>query len=116
MANIATTMFFLFLDSSIYISDESRERNWTEWLTNPKNGIADLKNDIYPLMESIAMATSDEALNSSLQALESSEAFQISEKFQNWFQLEWLAEAKVSILPYWSHLLEPLSFCWFLHI
>lgn len=88
-------MKFQKLGSFVLISDASREKAWDEWLSMESNGVSDFKEDVTKYLEAIANSYSEETLNTAARELEESDVWKMSDKMRNWFQLHWLAQAKV---------------------
>lgn len=86
---------FLYLGSFVLISDSSREKVWTDWLSMESNGVSDFQDDVIKYLEAIANSYSEETLNTAARELEESDVWKMSDKMRNWFQLNWLAQAKV---------------------
>ena len=88
-------MFFPSSGSFVLISDSSREEAWSEWLNMESNGVSEFKDDVVKYLDAIALSYSEETLNKAARELEESDVWKMSDKMRNWFQLNWLAQAKV---------------------
>ena len=83
--------------SFILISDDAREKAWEEWLSSPANQLKDYKDEIVKHLQAIANSFSEDMLNVAAHELEDSETWKMSDHFRNWFQSNWLSQAKVSL-------------------
>ena len=83
------------IDSTVLISDSSRKETWSEWVNVESNGVSEFKDDVLKYLDAIAFSNSEETLNKTARELEESDVWKMSEKFRSWFQLTWLAQAKV---------------------
>ena len=91
-------LFYGFLTGSfILISDDAREKAWEEWLSSPANHLKDYKDEIVKHLQAIANSFSEDMLNVAAHELEDSETWKMSDHFRNWFQSNWLSQAKVSL-------------------
>ena len=87
---------FLHVGSFALVSDLSREHAWNEWLSMDSNGVSEFKDDVIKYLDAIAFSYSEETLNKAARELEESDVWKMSDKMRNWFQINWLAQAKVS--------------------
>lgn len=63
------------------------------------NGVSEFKDDVIKYLDAIAFSYSEETLNKAARELEESDVWKMSDKMRNWFQSNWLAQAKVSPDP-----------------
>uniref|UniRef100_A0A7M6DLZ7 SWIM-type domain-containing protein n=1 Tax=Clytia hemisphaerica TaxID=252671 RepID=A0A7M6DLZ7_9CNID len=82
------------------VSDASREKAWHEWLDMESNGVVEFKEDVMKYLDAIAFSYSEETLNKAARELEESDVWKMSDKMRNWFQLNWLAQAKRWVAGY----------------
>ena len=81
----------------VLISDASREQAWSDWLSTEQNGVAEHKEEVLTHLQAIANSYSEDTLNAAARELEESEVWKLSDKMRNWFQVHWLAQAKVRV-------------------
>ena len=79
----------------LLISDAAREQAWIDWLSNEENGVVEHKDQVMTYLQAIANSFSEDTLNTAARELEESDVWKLSDKMRNWFQLHWLAQAKV---------------------
>jgi len=84
----------------VLISDESREQSWNEWIDDDVNKVSEHKDEILSYLEAIAASFSEDTLNTAARELEESEVWKMSDRLRNWFQLQWLAQAKRWVAGY----------------
>ena len=89
------TLYGTFSGAFALVSDASREKAWHEWLDMESNGVVEFKDDVIKYLDAIAFSYSEETLNKAARELEESDVWKMSDKMRNWFQLNWLAQAKV---------------------
>ena len=94
--DIIVTNVYEILGSFALVSDLSREHAWNEWLNMESNGVSEFKEDVIKYLDAIAFSYSEETLNKAARELEESDVWKMSDKMRNWFQINWLAQAKVS--------------------
>ena len=94
----ALTLNNMFIDTSIYITDCSRNLDWLEWISNPGNEIMENADELLEYINAIADSYTEEDLNSSAARLEECDIWKKSEPLRAWFQSKWLRQAKVSNL------------------
>ena len=54
------------------------------------------KDEITSYLQAIANSYSEDTLNTAARELEESDVWKMSDKLRNWFQLNWLSQAKVN--------------------
>ena len=79
------------------ISDTSREKSWSDWLSLEVNEVYEHKEEITAYLQAIANSYSEDTLNTAARELEESDVWKMSDKLRNWFQINWLSQAKVTI-------------------
>ena len=95
-------LFSSFLESQLFISENSRERCWRQWLSKPDNKIEGDPTTVFVQFQAIANSFNEDALHQAALQLENSEIWRDSPNLRSWFNSNWLLEAKVCLYTSWS--------------
>ena len=84
-----------FQGCRVLICDFHREQAWERWVSKSENGVLPQRGEVLRLLRCVAHADSQDAYDSALASLLSSDAWEHNRKLQEYMEAYWLPKIEV---------------------